>query len=165
MNWWIDQKDETARISDFYHNDPGGVLSEWRRVKLLRGMARHPSAKVRVQACRELLRFGTLGQDECWETLSEADKAHLSDGGSISFSEEQIAASRHKAREAGAMRLWRWYSDRESRRLLTAINDRHLRTEFCRYWADTYPGDLDNGCPADRPPPATIVTARGDVPL
>ena len=28
-----------------------------------------------------------------------------------------------------------------------------------------YPADRDNGCPADQPPPATIVTEKGDVPL
>jgi hypothetical protein len=56
-------------------------------------------------------------------------------------------------------------ADRESRRMLTAVSNHQLRTEFCRLYAREYPGDLDTGCPADQPPPATIVTERGDVPL
>jgi hypothetical protein len=40
-----------------------------------------------------------------------------------------------------------------------------MRAEFCKLYAREYPGDADNGCPADQPPPATIVTERGDVPL
>jgi len=60
---------------------------------------------------------------------------------------------------------WNRDPDREERRFLTTFNDSRLRAEFCRLYVQEYPGDNDNGYPADRPPPATIVTAEGDVPL
>jgi len=49
--------------------------------------------------------------------------------------------------------------------MLTAINRPSLRREFCREFMAKYPNDTDNGCPADKPPPATIVTQDGDLPL
>ena len=57
MNWWIETNDAAARITYPYFNysDPGGALSQWRVVKLERGLVRHPSPSVRVPACRELL--------------------------------------------------------------------------------------------------------------
>jgi hypothetical protein len=51
--------------------------------------------------------------------------------------------------------MWPRYNSIEDRRRLAAINDSRLRPEFCRLWAREYPDDHDNGCPADRPPPAT----------
>ncbi len=77
MNWWILRNDADARISYPYfgRNDPGGALSRWRVVKLECGLLRHPSASVRVLACRELLDLGGWGQDECWEILSDKDRA------------------------------------------------------------------------------------------
>jgi hypothetical protein len=68
----------------------------------------------------------------------------------------------------------RWYermgnavssNDIDKMRLLTTINQSALRREFCRRFAQRFPNDHDNGCPADQPPPATIVTKDGDVPL
>src|SRR5262249_95993 len=50
-------------------------------------------------------------------------------------------------------------------RLYTTISNPALRREFCAKFLKLYPGDVDNGCPADRRPPATIVTQDGDVPL
>jgi hypothetical protein len=50
-------------------------------------------------------------------------------------------------------------------RLLTTVNRPRLRREFCRLFAQRFPNDHDNGCPADQPPPATIVTKDGDIPL
>jgi hypothetical protein len=162
MNWWIPRNDPAARITYpyFHYSDPGGALSTWRTVKLERGLVRHPSPDVRVPACRELLLLGAWGQDECWEMLSDADRALLSDSAGT-----EIAATRLKTQERGALWWWRMYPDRESRRLHTAITDARLRAEFCRLWEHEYPGDQDNGCPPDQPPPATIVTERGDVPL
>ena len=167
MNWWIVQNDAAARITFpyFNYNDPGAALSPWRTVKLERGLVRHPSPGVRVPACRELLFLGGWGQDECWDVLSDTDRAHLSDSGYFCCSAAQIAAWRQRERGHDAVWWWRAYSERESRRLLTAINDPYLRPEFCRLWEHDYPGDQDNGCPADQPPPATIVTEHGDVPL
>jgi hypothetical protein len=60
---------------------------------------------------------------------------------------------------------WNLYPELDERRLFTAVNDRRLRADFCRLYQKVYLGDSDNGCPADRPPPATIVTENGDVPL
>jgi hypothetical protein len=73
MNWWIERSDDAVRVTYpyFMYSDPAQTLSLWRTIKLERGLLRHPSARVRVQACRALLELGA-GQDECWETLSLA---------------------------------------------------------------------------------------------
>ncbi len=167
MNWWVPQNDRAARITYpyFRYYDPTGVLSLWRTVKLERGLVLHPSAGVRVPACRELLLLMGWGQDECWEMLSSEDRKHLRDSGYLCCSGSEIAEWRRTNAERGASWWWEHYRDRESRRLLTAMNNRQLRTEFCRRYEMEYPGDGDIGCPADRPPPATIVTEKGDVPL
>jgi len=167
MNWWVPGNDPTARITYPYfgRNDPGGMLSAWRTVKLERGLVQHPSRGIRVPACRELLFLRGWGQDECWEKLSDGDRAHLSDGGSYCcISANDIAATRRGTENRGT--LWWWkHSDVDNRRLLTAINNPRMRSEFCYFWSKEYPNDHDNGCPADQSPPATIVTERGDVPL
>ena len=49
--------------------------------------------------------------------------------------------------------------------MLTAINRPSVRRELCRKFMAKFPNDTDNGCPAGKPPPATIVTEDGDVPL
>jgi hypothetical protein len=169
MNWWILDSDKDAEIAYpyFQYSDPGGALSPWRVVKLERGLVRHPSAAVRVPACRELLMLGGWGQDECWEMLSDADRAHLHDSGYRCCSAAEIAATRLKIQRADPVALWRTlpFTGRESRRVLTAINNARLRFEFCRLWEHQYPGDRENGCPSDQAPPVTIVTEQGDVPL
>jgi hypothetical protein len=109
--------------------------------------------------------LGGWGQDECWETLSDSDKAHLRDGGYVCCSASDIVESRAQRKERKPLWWWSRYPDREYRRLLTAANDRQARAEFCRLYARDYPGDPDTGCPANRAPPATIVTENGDVPL
>lgn len=50
-------------------------------------------------------------------------------------------------------------------RLLTTVNRSILRQKFCRIFIQRFPNDHDNGGPADQPPPATIVTQDGEVPL
>ncbi len=165
MNLWIERSDDTARVTNFRYSDPGQTLGLWRMVKLERGLVRHPSAGVRVPACRELLMLETWGQDECWETLSESDRSRLRDGGYLCCTAESVAASRKHAEGWSVARWWETFADRDSRRLLTAGNNRRLRTDFCLLYAKEYPGDHDNGCPADKPPPATIVNEQGDVPL
>jgi hypothetical protein len=166
MNFWVERSDDKARISYPYFNyaDPAYALSRWRMVKLERGLVRHPSAGVRVPACRELI-LSRLGQDECWEMLSESDKVHLADSGYCCMSAREIAAARLKFRDHDPSSWWATYTERDSRRMLTAVSDREARLEFCRLYAREYPGDPDTGCPADQSPPATIVTERGDVPL
>jgi hypothetical protein len=166
MNWWIERGDETVRIVYPYllRNDPGNALSFWRTVKLQRGLLRHPGPAVRIPVCRDLLRLG-WGLDGCWEMLTENDRTQLLKSGCLGCSIEEIAKQRSQWQESGA---WYWWSRclaRDERRLLTSISNRKMREEFCRLYAREYPGDNDNGCPADQPPPATIVTERGDVPL
>jgi len=167
MNWWIQRNDAAMRITYpyFRHNDPGGGLSLWRTVKLERGLVRHPSAGVRVPACRELLLLAGWGQDECWEALSDEDRIHLHDSGYFCCSPADVATWRRENQERGAVWWWQRYRDQEARRMLTAMNNRTIRAEFCRLYALEYPGDKDTGCPANLPPPATIVTEAGDVPL
>jgi hypothetical protein len=166
VNWWIERGDDAFRIvyPHFRGNDPGMALSLWRTVKLERGLLRHPSPGVRIPACRDLLSMG-WGLDECWETLPEGDTAHLSNSGCYGCSAEEIAKQRRKWQETGASYWWSRGLNRDGRRLLTTVSNRKLREEFCRLYVREYPGDHDNGCPADQPPPATIVTERGDVPL
>jgi hypothetical protein len=166
MNFWTERSDDTARIvyPHFHYNDPGQALSLWRTIKLERGLARHPSQGVRVPACRALLDLGGWGQDECWDTLSDSDREHLHDSGHVCCSADDIAAQRLGIEKRG-LSMWTQDSDRESRRRLTAISNHRLRAEFCRLYAREYPSDRDTGCPADQPPPATIVTDGGDVPL
>ncbi len=113
MNWWILRNDPAARITFPYfdHNDPGGTLDLWRRIKLERGLVRHPSPDVRVPACRELLELGNWGQDECWEALSESDRAHLHDSGYTCCSARDVAKSRLNMEKTDASWLWRSVPD------------------------------------------------------
>jgi hypothetical protein len=162
MNWWIPRSDPQVRIavpSSSLH-DPAGALTFWRTVKLLRGLVRHPSPGVRLPACRELIKLG-WGQDECWEQLSPRDRELLRED---RITAESIAESRRKWPQRSAAAWWH-KRNQDSNRLLTAISDQRLRREFCRLYRDDYPGDTDHACPPDRPPPATIVTENGDVPL
>jgi hypothetical protein len=167
MNWWIQRSDTGMRITYpyFRHSDPAGALSLWRTVKLERGLVRHPSSGVRIPACRELLQLQGWGQDECWELLSDEDRARLHDGGYRCCSASEVAERRAKLQQIGAEWWWQSYSGRDERRLLTTINSHKLRTEFCRLYNREYPGDSDTGCPPELPPSATIVTENGDVPL
>jgi len=95
MNWWIASADSSTRITYpyFRYSDPGNALDLWRIVKLERGLARHPSPGVRVPACRELLLLSGLGQDECWETLSDSDRSHLHDSGYFCCSAHDVASA------------------------------------------------------------------------
>jgi hypothetical protein len=165
MNWWIARSDDEVRVTHpyFTYSDPAQALSRWRTIKLERGLLRHPNSGVRVPACRALLNLG-WGQDECWDTLSDSDREHLHDSGSKCCSADGIATRRLQFQKFGPS-MWTEFADREERRMLTTINNPRLRAEFCRLYSREYPGDQDNGCPADQPPPATIVTDRGDVPL
>jgi hypothetical protein len=165
MNYRMTLDVGTEQVTSTYftnNHDPGSALSRWRTLKLMRGLVRHPSPAIRVAACRRLLVTG-YGQDECWESLTEAGRAQLSGSDAFCCAAESVV-QRRRAAERDAESWWS-NGGRESRRLLTAMSNRRLRAEFCRRWALEYPGDQDNGCPADAPPPATMVTERGDVPL
>jgi hypothetical protein len=165
MNFRIEQIDPAVRVLQFRDNDPADALGEWRRVKLLRGFVRHPNAAIRVSACRDLLLLSGWGQDECWDQLSREDRSYLSDGGYIGFSEDGLLAMRRYQEQRGAQYWWSSHDDPELRRIFTAFNSAILRPQFCALWLREYPEDHDNGCPADQPPPATISTLAGDVPL
>ena len=161
MSFWIEPRSDT-RITypEFRYNNLGGALSQWRTIKLERGLVRHPSQAVRVAACRELMSISGWSQDECWDSLTDSDRALVPGGRNKGF-----AVGRPSLQEHGAEFWWTHYPDRDIRRIQTAVSDRRLRAEFCKLYARDYPGDHDNGCPADQPPPATIVTEHGDVPL
>ena len=167
MNYWVESGSSSARIGypNFSYSDPGNALGRWRKVKLERGLIRHPSADVRVPACRELLMLGGWGQDECWDMLSESEKAQLPEGGYLHCTAQDVAEARARIAKPGAAAFWERFADLDSRRMMTAVSSKQIRAEFCKLYAREYPGDHDNGCPADQPPPATIVTERGDVPL
>ena len=64
-----------------------------------------------------------------------------------------------RPREEQAMQDWNWAVDAKDinwMRLLTTVNRPTLRREFCRLFAQRFPNDHDNGCPADQPSPALI---------
>jgi len=142
--------------------DPGGALGPWRRLKLLRGFLRHPDPRLREEACR-YLSAGGFAQDEC-RTLPGAYYDGL---------EPSLDWLRNRHWESKlARQYWAWSFAEKTRprgkdelKLFTTINDQKLRQEFCRLFQHEFPNDRDNGCPAGQPPPATIVTVNGDVPL
>ncbi|HEV1284886.1 MAG TPA: hypothetical protein VNU44_06230 [Bryobacteraceae bacterium] len=139
-----------------FRRDPGGALGWWRTAKIARGLVRHPERDMRILGCETLLRL-TRWQDECWDQLSQADRAEMTPLDQFS-----------RPREEHAMQDWNWAVDARDiswMRLLTTVNRPILRREFCRLFTQRFPNDHDNGCPADRPPPATIVTEDGDIPL
>jgi hypothetical protein len=154
LQWWV----QPDRSSGFGHNysDPEGVFGKWRRTKVLRGLLRHPDGEVRLAACEELINMGGA-QDECWDSLDAKDRETYFD-----------SWSPRRAFERNARGMWDEAistDDADELRLFTTINNRTLRREFCAKFQKRYPHDSDNGCPADRPPPATIVTKDGDIPL
>ena len=78
MNWWIERREGATHTAypHYRYNDPGDTLGLWRKVKIERGLVRHPSRDVRLEACSELIALSGWGQDECWENLSEQDRAY-----------------------------------------------------------------------------------------
>ena len=153
--WVVNQKD-----GYLVGHDPSGLINIWRLAKLDRGLVRHPNQAVRLNACHNLVVFG-LGLDECWEQLSSDDRTHMRDGGRVCCVQADIDLERSRFAEFDQ---WsRGHGDRDIHRMLTTANHPKLRAEFCRKFAAEYPNDPDQGCPADRPPPATIVTEAGDV--
>ena len=138
MNLWFDGKNAKLRSPDFARNDPGGALSLWRTMKLLRGLLRHPRSGIRVAACRELLSMGGWGQDECWEQLSDEEQTNLRAGGYTCCTAQKIAKWRREKQDDGAARLWKLYYDRDEKRLLTTMNNSRLRREFCLLAVGTF---------------------------
>lgn len=162
LNWWFAGK--RAGGANLFHTDPGLKLGLWREIKLARGLVRHPVSGVRTEGCRFLLDNG-WGQDECWEQLTQSDRSHMRDHGSTCCTEADVAALRKWTANMDVAKEWAGRWDRDYRRLFTTVNHPQKRAEFCRLYMAEYPEDTEHGCPADRPPPATIVTEAGDVPL
>ncbi len=164
LNYWMDGV-RGQTVPWMWRADPERRLGWWREAKLARGLLRHPNLGVRVAGCRVLLGMGGWGQDECWEQLSETERAHLRDGGATCCFPEDIAVARRRQEGRDVATQWANHLDRDERRLLTTVSNRRQRAAFCELYLKTYPGDTDHGCPAERTPPATMVTEAGDIPL
>jgi hypothetical protein len=76
-----------------------------------------------------------------------------------------VAAWRQNLLKFNAPWWWARFGTRDERRLLTTVSNRKRRAELCQLYEQEYPGDRDTGCAANQPPPATIVSERGDLPL
>lgn len=152
--WWPGEW-HSSKGYTFNNSDPGQALGLWRTAKIARGLVRHPEQAMRILGCERLLMYPW--QDDCLSILSPEDLAA-----------GHLGRATNAAREDDARIQWKWAvdgGDIDMMRLLTAANIPTLRREFCRTFTQRFPNDHDNGCPADRPPPATIVTKDGDVPL
>jgi hypothetical protein len=174
MMWWVKPGHSTS-FGNLTHTDPGGALTTWRTIKILRGLLRHPSRAVRLNACEMLLHWGKA-QDECWDEVDPQDRNRLNRFHNVIPPED--AWNRNRRFEQNAEKYWRQDVARLHRsrdqfaaialdqlRLMTTVRDNRLRNRICALYSQTFPGDTDNGCPADKSRPATIVTEKGDIPL
>jgi hypothetical protein len=162
LQYWVQPGWSPAFLRDNSAMDPGRTLGQWRRAKLLRGLLHHPDSRVRVAACDSLIRWGQA-QDECrtppsayYNGLEPSEEWRWNRRWENTFSRNEWKPSLSRKNDPGAM---------DYLKLFTTINNRQLREEYCRLFLREFPNDHDNGCPADQPPPATIVTINGDVPL
>lgn len=149
---------------------PAGV-SHWRWVRILRGFLRHPDLQLRAGACEVLLNQ-RWALDECWEQFDFVERAAFANKADVyerlserrwfleQAENEWLSAVRHH--EKGDRP---WEQPFDKLRLLTTINDPTLRRRFCKNFLALFPHEPDHGCPADRLPPASIVTDDGGVPL
>jgi hypothetical protein len=96
----------------------------------------------------------SMAQDECWDSLAPTDRLKLNKFWNAVPS--QFSWNQNRAFETYAHRKW----DQAVRGAKLS-----LRREFCEKFELRFPQDNENGCPPDRPPPATIVTQDGDVPI
>lgn len=169
LQWWI-QPDRSRAFGDVMYTDPGLVLGRWRLAKILRGLFRHSDKDVRLAACESLSHLGAA-QDECWDELTPHERQSLNRFSNAVPPEHSWSQNRNFERQARDH--WRSITargkisaeEKDEMRLDTAINNSQLRREFCTEFERQFPGDRENGCPADRVPPATIVTRNGDIPL
>jgi hypothetical protein len=169
LQWWI-QPDRSRAFGQTMYTDPGYAFGRWREAKVLRGLLRHPDKEVRLAACEDLLHMG-MAQDECWDALAPKDQQSLNRFWNVvpaQDSWEQNRSFERRARqiwESRVAREGRSSNDVDDLRLFTTINNSQMRREFCLLFQQRFPHDSSNGCPADRLPPATIVTQDGDIPL
>jgi hypothetical protein len=168
LTWWL-QPGPAARYPR--RADPVNALGAWRNNKIERGLLRHPNRNVRVAACETLVHGGGA-QDECWDALSDEDRTSI-DHKRMQRLEEILRRNRRYAEEIAPRYLAQLASHPnpprnevvEEMRLLTTINNYDVRWKACELFLERFPKDREHGCPASQPPPATIVTADGDVPL
>lgn len=169
LQWWV-QPDHSRAFGQTMYTDPGWAFGRWRMAKVLRGLFRHPNSEVRLAACEDLLHM-SMAQDECWDALAENDRQSLNRFWNVIPPQDSWNQNRNFERRAAEI----WQStvaqtgsssdDIDELRLFTTINNFQMRRDFCLRFQQRFPHDTDNGCPANRPPPATIVTQDGDIPL
>jgi hypothetical protein len=174
LQWWV-RPDRSRAFGDDRYTDPGRVFGWWREAKVLRGLLRHPDKEVRLAACEDLLHMG-IAQDECWDSLNPSDRKKLNKFWNAVAPEDSWKQNRKF--ETYARQQWDQTANMPTisrpvltfdaineLRLFTTINNPTLRREFCAKFQKRFPQDSENGCPADRRPPATMVTRDGDIPL
>ena len=169
LQWWV-HPDRSLAFGQTMYTDPGRVFGRWRMARVLRGLFRHPDSDVRLAACEDLLHMG-MAQDECWDTLASKDQQRLNRFWNVVPAQDSW--SQNRAFERRAREIWESTTasaelssgDVDELRLFTTINNSQLRREFCLRFQQRFPQDTNNGCPANRPLPATIVTQDGDIPL
>lgn len=170
LQWWV-QPDWSPGIGSEIHKDPGDALGIWRTIKIERGLLRYPDRRLRRMACETLLLWGR-SQDECLDDLSPEERVEHGIAWNGIVPAERGFRNRDWEQRF-AQSEWsdlisrdRWNrDDMDQIRMLTTVSNHELRARFCREFLKRFPNDPDNGCPADQPPPATIVTEDGDVPL
>ena len=161
--------DRSGAFGDIFYTDPGRAFGSWREAKVLRGLLRHPDKEVRLVACEDLLHM-SAAQDECWDSLDPIDRKSLNKFSNMLAPEESWKQNRvfekyaPKQWDRTVSRATLTFDAMNELRLLTTINNSALRREFCVKFRQRFPQD-ENGCPADRRPPATIVTSAGDIPV
>lgn len=169
LQWWV-QPDRSRAFGDDRYTDPARLFGQWREAKVLRGLLRYPDRDVRLIACEDLLHM-SMAQDECWDELKPADRQSLNKFWNMvppqdSWNENRRFESDAHPRWDEIIRAASLSPDVVNElRLFTTINNSKLRGDFCAKFQKKFPQDTENGCPADRSPPATIVTLDGDVPL
>jgi hypothetical protein len=169
LEYWVQPGWDRRFLTDDL--DPGNALGLWRRVKLLRGLLRHPDPRLRSAACEQLLLWGRA-QDECFDQFDPASITGTGPG--LNYNPIPIDEWLRNRRWENKFARQEWeglLSEKnhpgiiDQLKMLTTVSNHQLREEFCRLFLREFPNDHDNGCPADQPPPATIVTVNGDVPL
>lgn len=169
LQWWV-RPDRSRAFGDDRYTDPARVFGLWREAKVLRGLLRHPDTDVRLAACEDLLHM-SMAQDECWDSLKPGDRQRLKTFWNMVPPEESW--NQNRSFERYAHRCWDEtvaspelsFEAINELRLFTTINNFTLRQEFCVEFQRRFPQDSENGCPAGRRPPATVVTQDGEIPL
>ena len=169
LQFWV-QRGYSPGFPADHHLDPGRALGLWRLTKLERGLLHHSDGEIRQAACEQLL-LTRSAQDECFEQMELSRRTAFGTYYNRIVPLDEWNRNRRWVRRfarddwVSAMRQKDQPGMLDELKLFTTVNDRKLREEFCEKFQRAFPDDHDNGCPADRPPPATIVNADGDVPL